>query len=279
MTLAEIFNIKGLFDSHAHLAYSSETEVALMIKNAKTANLQAVCNMGIDIPSSQKVIAQSKSSNKYIQTFVGIDPEVFEPGSELFVGFENGEIFIEEQMALLLNLIYENIEFVTGIGEAGMDYYHFEQTQTSVSDKEFSKTLQQKLFIKHLELADEFKLPLSIHSRWAEKDCLTIIKSYVSRGIFHSYTGDLETAKKVLDNGWGLGVNGIITFKNADNLRGLYRKIIGKVSEDWSPLDFYNKGIFFETDTPFLSPNGKRGQTNEPANVSVIFDFFINYLK
>lgn len=279
MTLYQIFNTKSIFDSHAHLAYSSSEEVLNITQNAKDSGLQYIFNMGIDLASSVKVIEQSKNSNNYLKAFVGIDPEVFEPNSEMFVGLENKEEWIKTQINSLIKLIEENKEIVLGIGETGMDYYHFEQNKEDHSTKETSKKLQKDLFIKHLELAQKFKLPLSIHSRWAEKECLEIVKDFNCVGIFHSYTGDYNTAKQILDYGWGLGVNGIVTFKNAVELREIYKKLIGKISTDNSPEDFYKKGIFFETDSPFLSPEGKRGQKNEPANVKLIFESFINYLK
>jgi len=273
MTVFEHLQISGLFDSHAHLAYSPDEQVKVMIRNAKAANLQAVFNMGIDIESSRKVIQQAKDSNNYAKAFIGIDPEVFEPNSDMFVGLENGEAWIEQNIKLLKDILISEKEFVTGIGETGMDFYHFEQDGSTESVKQKSKSLQEILFRKHLQLAQEFDLPLSIHSRRAEAECLKIVKEYSCKGIFHSYTGNYTTAAEILNAGWGLGVNGIVTFKKADEIRNVYKEIL-KHAKYTNPQDFYNQGIFFETDSPFLSPEGKRGLVNEPSNTKIIFEFF-----
>jgi len=279
MTIAEKFNIKELFDSHAHLAYFSDAEVNEDIKNAKDQNTDSVFNMGIDFESSIKVVQQAKISNNYLKPFVGIDPEVFLPGSKLFTGFKDGDKYIKDNILKIKLLIEDNKDIVIGIGETGIDHYHLEHLKISTEERDKSKKLQEDLFIQHLELAVEFNLPLSIHSRWAEIECLEIVKDFKINGIFHSYTGDYTTAVEILEAGWGLGINGITTFKTATELREIYKKILGKISDDWTPWDFYQKGIFFETDSPFLSPEGKRGDRNEPANISIIYNSFINFLK
>lgn len=274
MTLVETINIKALFDSHAHLAYLTNTNIITLIKSAKEAQLESIFNMGIDIKSSKIVLEQAKLSENYLKAFVGIDPEVFLPGSDLFVGLEKGEEFIDKQIIQLKDLIEQNREWIYGIGETGIDYYHIESANISAGNIEESKKLQEMLFRRHLELAQQLKLPLSIHSRRAEKECLKIAREYNCKGIFHSYTGDYQTAKEILEIGWGLGVNGIVTFKNAVELRETYRKLLGNIPFEADPWYFYKQGIFFETDSPFLSPEGKRGEENKPANVSLIFQKF-----
>jgi len=280
MNLYEIFNATELFDSHAHLTYLEEQgEIDKQVKNAQSLKLEFVMNMGIDYKSSKKAINQAKDSNNYLKAFVGIDPEVFQPGSSLFVGLKEGEKYIDLEIQKIESLIKNNHSLIAGIGETGMDYYHLEHAkELSVLEKDESKKLQKELFTKHLELASKYNLPLSIHSRWAEAECLEIVNNYKCLGIFHSYTGDYKTAKSILDAGWGLGVNGISTFKNANAIRELYKKLLGRLKTNSTPLDFYKNSIFFETDSPFLSPEGKRGATNEPANVKLVFEHFINFL-
>lgn len=279
MTLFEKLKFKGLLDSHAHLGYLTESEVEQEIKSSKEALLETVFNMGINLESSIKVINQSKNSKNYLRAFVGIDPEIFEPGSDLFVGIDKNEAWIDLEIEKLKQLIRDNSEFVFGIGETGMDFYHFEKNKVDDTTKQKSKKLQEYLFRKHLELAQEINLPVSLHSRWAEEECLEIVSEFNCRGIFHSYTGSYETAKKILDSGWGLGVNGIVTFKNSQELKSTYKKLVGIISLDANPEEFYKRGIYFETDSPFLSPEGKRGEKNNPANTKIIFDSFINMLK
>ena len=82
----------------------------------------------------------------------------------------------------------------------------------------------------------------------------------------------------ILDAGWGLGVNGIATFKNAESIRDIYRRILPTKVKEQTPEFFYTRGIYFETDAPWISPEGKRGQRNEPANIKDIYEQFISQL-
>lgn len=260
-----------LIDSHCHLNFPGyddglEKIINLAIKN----DVLEVWDIATDLESSKKSITIAKRFNN-IKSFIGIDPEVFIPGSELSLSLDTDDSWFEQMFKELNLLIDENKDYVIGIGESGLDHYWLKDKTTH--EQESSKLLQEKLFRMHLELAQKHKLPLSIHSRGAEEECLKIVKEYEAEGIFHSFTGNYETAKGILDSGWGLGVNGIITFKNANELREVYKKVLfGKELE--SPLDFYKEGIFFETDSPFLSPEGKRGEQNEPANVSDVYESF-----
>jgi TatD DNase family protein len=218
---------------------------------------------------------------------VGIDPDLLIPGNKSFAeNIQKPTSYWEEQIESLRKLISENKNYVVAIGETGMDAYWLER-EMKEGKVDFATTkksiqVQEELFRMHLQLASEVDLPLSIHSRAAEPACLEIIGNFSAArisGVFHSYTGDYETAVKILDAGWALGVNGIITFKNAEDLREMYRKIIGKVTSDLTPADLYSKGIYLETDAPYLAPEGKRGERNNPGNVSQIFTDFIEALK
>jgi TatD DNase family protein len=290
MHIFDYLNYDFLFDSHAHLTYSGfDDALPVIVKKAEDAGVKAIFDIGTTIETSIKAISNAKEYEGKIFAYVGIDPEVFEPGSEYFLGFDKNDKWFEEQYGILKELITNNPKLIAGIGETGMDYYHVNAKSQDPNTKEIvqkfrnedinaSKSLQEKLFRMHIRLGEEFNLQLSIHSRGAERECLDIVKNTKSIGIFHSYAGDYEVAKEVLDIGWGLGVNGIVTFKNAKERREVFKKILGKVSSDWAPRDFYKKGIFFETDAPFLAPEGKRGQTNEPANIRDIYELFIEGL-
>jgi len=287
MSISDVFNYDFLFDSHAHLSTGSfeDEEVERVVDEAKKANVQMIFDMGVDLKSSKLAVERTIKFPE-IKAFVGIDPEVFEVGSEMYIGLEPEEKWFEEQYEALKKLISENSGNIAGMGETGMDFYHFRNQDPETRGK--STKLQERLFRMHLDLARETKLPVSVHSRAAESSCFEIIKNYPEiTGIFHSYTGSYETATKILDAGWGLGVNGIVTFKNAEPLREMYRKILGKIPQspqsvlesEFNPQYFYSKGIFFETDAPYLSPEGKRGEKNTPANVKVVYDNFVQMLQ
>lgn len=272
-----IFKPTELFDSHAHLNFTGfDSKIEDIMRNCYTQGVKAIYDMSTDLSNIEKSLGLSKRF-PIIKSFVGIDPEIFIPGSEFFEDLEKDDVWFESIMEKLSTIIENNTDLIAGIGETGMDAYWLTQHKVDSEISRKSLKLQEKLFRLHLELAVKFKLPLSIHTRGAEIKCLNIMKNYNAVGVFHSFTGDYETAKKVLDQGLGLGINGIITFKNADELRRMYKKLIGSISENISPEFFYKKGFYFETDAPFLSP--ERGKQNESANIKVIYEKFIEFLK
>ncbi len=260
-------NPVGLIDSHCHLPFESPEILQSQIAKAKAKNISQIWNVSVNLKTS----TQSMSiESEIVKSFIGIDPEVFIPGSELFMGLDLDEM-LQQSYESLKKIILQNRSKVIGIGETGLDYYWLNNSDLSSEFKNKSKLLQKRLFEIQLELASELNLPLTIHSRGAEEECLRVVKKYNTKGVFHSYTGDYNTAVKILDAGWGLGINGIITFKNALELRQTYKKILtGKKLS--TPEDYYRSNIYFETDSPYLAPEGKRGTTNEPANVSDIFE-------
>jgi TatD DNase family protein len=278
-----LLNLNSLADTHAHLNdLSFDNDRDKVVQNSISQGTKYIYDVGINLTSSNKAIENAKKYYPNVKAFVGIDPEIFIPGSSLFIS-KTSQKFINQQINNLRSLIIQNQKLIAGIGETGLDFYWLQKKIKTgdISKSEFETSIENQkiLFIKHLELANEFKLVLTVHSRGAEKDVLDIVKKYKVNAIFHSYTGNFETAKKILDAGCGLGVNGIITFPNAQNLRNLYKKILGKVSADWSVDDFYAKSVFFETDCPFLAPQGLRGQRNTPENITVIFQKFIEFLS
>ncbi len=276
MHISDHFKHNFLFDSHSHInADSYNHDLDKIIHNALNNDVQIIFDMGTTLKSSQKSVKIAQEYEGKVYSFIGIDPEVFIPGSEYFLGLDKNEKWFEEQYDSLKKLITDNSGLITGIGETGMDFHYI--TLNKDPQGMISQRFQERLFEMHIQLAEEFNLPLSIHSRGAEHECLEMAKHTKVTGIFHSYTGNYQTAVKVLDAGWGLGVNGIVTFKNAVDLQSMYKKILGN-NNHWEPQKFYKKGIFFETDCPFLAPEGKRGERNEPMNVRMVYESFINLL-
>jgi TatD DNase family protein len=288
MHISDSLNYNFLFDSHCHLNEDGYDDTRDQIIDTAISNgVELILDTSVNIKSAKKSLEIAKNRPNRIKSWVGMDPEIFVPGSELF---EEGNLNISSKALSLLkkqlqDLIDENKKFIVGIGECGMDYYwlghKIANKELNEGKSEKSKDLQFGLFKMQLELASEKGLPLSIHSRGAEEECLDLIGIFPDQsitGIFHSYAGSYSIAKKILDLGFGLGVNGIITFPKAEDLRAVYSRLLGKVSRDWSPQDFYKKGIFFETDSPFLAPQSKRGQRNEPGNIKEIYESFVEML-
>lgn len=274
----------NLFDSHCHLNDKSfYPDIEGVVSRSNDAGVSKIIDIGIDLESSRQAIGNAQKFPGIVYASVGLDPDLMIPNSELFVddkkllnlNYYDAEDFIEKEMIKVADLINQNRDYVVAIGESGMDAYWVNRTDKKFAEEQWKRvmSLQRIMFRKHLELSVETKLPLTIHSRACEEDCLRIVLDYPqARGVFHSYTGSYETAKKVLDAGWSLGVNGIITFKSAQELRAMYKKILGAISSDAQPADFYAKGIYFETDAPYLSPEGKRGERNEPAAVAKVWE-------
>ena len=133
-------------------------------------------------------------------------------------------------------------EGLSAWGEIGLDYHYSPETRER----------QCSLFSEELEKARKLDLPVVIHTREADDDTLSILRSIPSRGIIHSYTGTQRFARELLDLGFYVSFSGIVTFKAADNVRE---------SAAYVPLD----RMLIETDSPFLAPVPMRGRRNEPA--------------
>ena len=132
---------------------------------------------------------------------------------------------------------------VIGIGEIGLDYHYNTDNQSQ----------QISLFEQQLEIAKKFSLPVAIHTRDAE-DATAAILTGTPGGVMHCFTSSWNLAKKMLDRGFFFSASGILTFKNAEDIRDVFRKI---------PLD----RIVIETDSPYCAPVPYRGQVCEPSMV------------
>ena len=136
---------------------------------------------------------------------------------------------------------------VVAIGEIGLDY-HYDLSPRDV---------QREVFLRHVALAKELDLPVIIHNRESTADLLDLLKSDEARGvrgILHSYTESLETARILVDLGYVISFSGIVTFRTAESLR---------TAAAGMPHD----RVLIETDTPYLAPIPYRGRQNEPAYV------------
>ncbi len=143
---------------------------------------------------------------------------------------------------------------VVAIGETGLDYYRLEGR--SIDEMEW----QRARFRTHVQAARATRKPLVIHTRAAADDTLAILReegAAEAGGVFHCFTESWEVARAALDLGFYISLSGIVTFKNAKDLR----EVVKKLPED---------RILLETDSPYLAPVPHRGQTNEPANTRLV---------
>ncbi len=143
---------------------------------------------------------------------------------------------------------------VVGIGETGLDYYRLEGR--SVADMAW----QRDRFRVHIRAARQTGLPMVIHTRQASEDTLAILREEGKgdvRGVFHCFTESMDVARQALDLGFHISFSGILTFKNAADLREVAKFV---------PLE----RCLIETDSPYLAPAPHRGKTNSPAYVSLV---------
>ena len=135
---------------------------------------------------------------------------------------------------------------VVGFGETGLDYYY---------DKA-PRDIQQAQFRSHIAAARQTGLPLIIHTRDADDDMAKILSEEAEKGAFpgllHCFSSSQKLADTALDLGLYISISGIVTFKNAEDLRQTVKN---------APLD----RLLVETDAPYLAPVPKRGKRNEPA--------------
>ncbi len=213
-----------MIDSHAHI-FKEYFNIDDLIKILKRNNVLGVVNCATSFSDSKEVIESSKKYKNFLYAAIGIHPENIDESN------------IEDIEKLINN------NKIVAIGEIGLDYYW----------KKDNKEKQKEYFIKQIELAVKYNLPVIIHTRESIQDCYDILKKYKVKGVIHCFSGSYEMAVNFLKLGFKLGIGGVLTFKNSN----LY-KVIEKIDL---------KDILLETDSPYLSPEPNRGKQNNPSNL------------
>ncbi|CAL4042889.1 Uncharacterized metal-dependent hydrolase YcfH [Buchnera aphidicola (Phyllaphis fagi)] len=234
-----------LIDSHCHLnmilCKNSKYKIKNIFKKAYSSYVKLILTVSISITDYQE---NFKNFKKYpnILYSCGIHPLCEKK---------------EEQKISQLKKIATNKRIIA-LGETGLDYYHLN----------YNKTIQNQLFIKHIKTGIQLNKPIIIHTRCSEYDILNILSSQEFKkctGVVHSYTGNINVARKLLDLGFYISFSGIITFKNAYNIQETVKFV---------PLN----RLLIETDSPYLSPIPFRGKVNQPSNILIIAQY-ISKLK
>ena len=227
-----------LFDSHCHLndeKFDEDREE--VIKSIKEAGVEKLIVAGWNVESSKKAI---ELANKYdfIYATAGISPNDVEDSDKL-----------DELEELIKVNSINNGGKVVVVGEIGLDYYWNKD----------NKEMQKELFIKQIELANKYDLPIQIHTRDASIDTIEILKNYPvnKKGIFHCCPLNQELIKSGLDLGFYISFSGNITFKNA------------RTASDCVSLVPIDK-ILIETDSPYMTPEPNRGKRNDSRNVEFV---------
>lgn len=239
-----------IIDTHAHLDFPEyDSDLFEVLQNAKNIGVESIINVGVDLKSSQKAFELiNKVKKEYglpgIFASIGIHPNK--------ASATNDNDF-DELKSLL------NKDKVVAIGETGLDYY---RDHSSPSD-------QGQLFRKHIELALKHNLPIIIHNREASDDCLEIVHDYSNsglKGVVHCFSANNEYAQKFLELGFYISFAGTVTFPGAKNLRNTLKYV---------PID----RLLLETDSPFLAPQPKRGQRNEPSFLQYVIPLLAENYK
>ena len=220
-------------DTHCHIFKSDYENINEILENASNKHIKYVINNGSNNETNKEVLELIK---KYPNMYgaIGIHPEDVD-------GVMPDDIkFIEDNLS--------NGKIVA-IGEIGLDYYYTKE----------NKEEQIKLFESQLSLAEKYNMPVIVHSRDATEDTINSLKKFKCKGVIHSFSGSLETARIYIKMGYLLGVNGVITFKNAK-----IKDVIKEVGL---------KNIVLETDSPYLTPVPFRGTQNNPGHVLEIAQF------
>lgn len=228
-----------LTDTHAHLAstrFSGDFEGVLT--RAREAGVGRIVSISCDREDSETNLTLAAASSEIFAT-VGVHPlYVHETGSGNWLG---------ELAALAV------APEVVAIGEIGLDYYHPPQDGSAVGDW---RRRQREVFEALLQVALDRDLPAVIHQRECADEVDAVLANFPGvRAVLHCFTGTRAEAERALGRGLHLSFTGVVTYKNANELRETVAAL---------PLD----RIMVETDAPYLAPVPFRGKTCEPAMVA-----------
>lgn len=225
-----------LIDSHCHLNMPTfEGRIDAVLSDARAGGVEGFLTISTMLEECQQVIDIAAPQPDVYAT-VGVHPH--EARRTLDTHGLDGLV-----SALERHLHHPK---VVAIGEIGLDYHYLHS----------DKAAQQDVFHAQLCLAADRDLPVIIHSRDADDDTLDALKPFAGRvlGVIHCFTGTQKLADGALELGFYLSVSGVVTFKKATEIQGIFRNV------DLSRL-------LIETDAPYLAPVPHRGQVNEPKFV------------
>ncbi|MBQ8016839.1 MAG: TatD family hydrolase [Methanobrevibacter sp.] len=219
-----------IIDTHCHIYKSEMEDAEEIIKKAAKNDIRIILN-GTNPLSNKEVL---ELSSKYDNVYAALG-YLYSFADEV----TDGDILLLDNQL--------DSDKVVAVGEIGLDYYHTKENR----DK------QKQLFEKMLNLAEKHDLPVIVHSRKSMQDTFDILKKHDAVGSMHSYQGSVEMAQEFIKLGFYIGIGGTITHKNNKKTKMLVKKIdIGH--------------MLVETDSPYLTPEEKRGERNTSLNLNYI---------
>lgn len=234
-----------IIDSHCHLDILPEDkfgDATQIIKTALEHDVSAMMCIAIN-PNEWDDVLNLANNHSAVYAAIGIHP------------CETKEVVVsdEQLLAAVAN------PKVLAIGEVGLDYFHYDIEKEDMS-------WQQDRFRQMIRIAKQVKKPLVIHTRNSTEDCLKILKEEGAEevgGIMHCFVESLAIAKQSIELGFYISFSGIVTFKNAKEIKEVAKTI---------PLD----KILVETDSPYLAPVPYRGKQNQPAYTKYVVEEIAN---
>ena len=246
-----------LVDSHCHLLHAAQGNTRLLdelLVNARDAGVVGILSVATT-PADLTKMSTLIGARPGIWLGAGLHPESFTRRGGVRVGDEDANESTVAQCLRELPSLLANIavtDRVVALGESGLDY----GATPSITVEADVRRAQYESFQIHLEAGRRANLPVIVHTRGARADTLAALRSVPgSRGVIHCFTEDCDTAYACIDLGFFISFSGILTFRNATDLRDVARRL---------PLD----RILIETDAPWLAPMPHRGKPNQPAWVA-----------
>ena len=223
-----------LIDSHAHIDDARfDADRDSVLERAAAADVELIMNIGADMSSSARSVALAEQYPQIYAT-VGMHPH-------------DAKEMQEQDYRQLLR--WAEHPKVVAIGEIGLDY-HYDLSPRPV---------QKEVFLRQLDIARQTGKPFVIHEREAHADTFEIIRTAAKglAGVFHCFSGSIETAREYLKLGFYISVAGPVTFPKSAKTKEVAQFV---------PLD----RLLIETDSPYLTPQAFRGRRNEPAHVRLV---------
>lgn len=229
-------------DSHCHLDRLNlslyDNDLTNVIANARAQGVNEMLCVSVDLKSYPAML-ETVNPYPFIHASCGQHP-----------------LYQEDLVNPALLEEYCRHDKVVAVGETGLDAFYASETID----------VQTQSFIDHVEVANKVNKPLIIHTRDAREQTIDILKQgHADKvgGVLHCFTESYEMAKQAMDLGFYISISGIVTFKNAKELRDTVAKL---------PLD----RLLIETDSPYLAPVPHRGKENQPAFVKDVAEFIAN---
>lgn len=224
-----------MIDTHSHLYLPDfKDDLSEILGRCKALGIDKIYLPAINSDTHEAMMALAAAAPGRCVPMMGLHPCYVD------AGYEKEMMLVEAWLAK---------EPFAAIGEIGLDFYHsteFKQEQIDV-------------FVRQMNLAMQYDLPIVIHSRSSMDECIKLIAEHGKgriKGIFHCFGGDERQARKIIDLGFMLGIGGVVTYKNAG---------LAKVLESL-PLD----ALVLETDSPYLTPVPFRGKRNESSYLTYV---------